>query len=308
MSIFDYINKYGDYSFEDKEFNEIDNVILSVLSYIDFDGVVFNNKNNKKCIEEVGNTYFKIHYKKEKNITGVRNAIDIFKNIYNKKRYSNLLLYNYIYIGDDSQQFSAISIDINDNITYISFEGTDHLISGWEEDFKMAYMFPVMAQKNAIRYINKYFTISNKKLILGGHSKGGNLALVAGMCCNFFVRKRIINIYSNDGPGLRKIELESNKYKKIEDKLIHIIPNYSIVGMLLRQGNNNRVIYSNKRSIFAHAVVSWEVNDDRFKDSELSDFSKILYAGVIGWLDKYSYEDRERFVKSLFEIYISAPR
>ena len=302
MSIFDYINKYGDYFFEDEEFNEVDNVILSVLSYIDFDGIVFNNK-KRISIREAGEIYFKIHYKKEKNITGVRNAIEIFKSIYTKKRYGNLLLYNYVYIGDDSQQFSAISIDINNNITYVSFEGTDQLLSGWEEDFKMSYMFPVEAQRNAIRYINKYFTFSKKKLILGGHSKGGNLALVAGMCCNFVVRNRIINIYSNDGPGLRKTELESVRYKKIENKLVHIIPNYSIVGLLLRHGDNNRVICSDKMGIYAHAVVSWIVDDNHFKDGNLSDMSKVLNDSVIVWLDKYNFSDRERFVKSLFDIF-----
>lgn len=301
MSIFDYISKYGDYSFLDKGFNEVDNVILSVLSYVDFDGIIINK--DKLSIKEAGETYFKIHYKKEKNITGVRNAIDIFKRIYNKKRYSNLLLYNYVYIGDDSQQFSALSIDIDDNTTYISFEGTDQLISGWEEDFKMSYMFPVEAQKQAVRYVNRYFTFSRKKIIIGGHSKGGNLAMVAGMCCNFIVRNKIINIYSNDGPGLRKRELESYKYNRIKHKFIHIIPNYSIVGLLLRHEDNNRVIYSNKKSIYAHSVISWEVNDNRFKDGDLSDMSRILDNSMIMWLDKYNFEDREVFVKSLFDIF-----
>ena len=302
MSIFEYIDNYGDYSFEKREFNEVDNVILSVLSYVDFNGIISNNS-VKKSIREAGEIFFKIHYKKEKNITGVKNAIEIFKTIYNTKRYGDLSLYNYVYIGDDSRQFSAISIDINNYITYISFEGTDQLISGWEEDFKMAYMFPVEAQKFAIRYIDKYFIFNRKKLILGGHSKGGNLALVAGMCCNFFVRNRIINIYSNDGPGLRLVELKSSKYKKIKNKFIHIIPNYSIVGLLLRHSNNYRVIVSNKKSIYAHSVVSWVVDDNKFKDSSLSDVSMVLDNSVALWLDKYDFEDRERFVKSLFDIF-----
>ena len=301
MGILDYINKYGDYSFDDREFNEVDNVILSVLSYIDFDGIVFNK--NKISIKKAGDNYFKIHSKKEKNITGVRNAIDIFKSIYNKKRYCDLLLYNYVYIGDDSRQFSVLSIDINSDTTYISFEGTDQLISGWEEDFKMSYIFPVEAQKQAIRYVNRYFTFSGKKIIIGGHSKGGNLAMVAGMCCNFIVRNKIISIYSNDGPGLRKIELDSNKYNRIKDKYIHIIPNYSIVGLLLRHGNDYRVISSNKKSIYAHSVLSWEVNDNKFKDSKLSDMSRVLDNSMSLWLDKYNYENREVFVKSLFDIF-----
>ena len=300
MSIFDYVDKYGDYSFKEKEFNEIDNVILSLLSYIDLNGIV---DRDKVKILDVGNKYFNFHYNKEYNIMGVRNAIDVFKVIYNKKRYQNLDMYNYSYIGDNNSQFSAVCIDLDDNTTYISFEGTDHLISGWEEDFKMSYIFPVECQKNAIRYVNKYFTFSKKKLILGGHSKGGNLALVTGMYSNYFVRKRIINIYSNDGPGLRDKEIISKRYRNIENKLIKIIPNYSIVGLLLRHSDNYKVISSNKKSILAHATVYWEVNDDKFKEEELSDFSKVIDEAMVKWLDKYNDSEKERFVKSLFDIF-----
>ena len=301
MGILDYINKYGDYSFDDREFNEVDNVILSVLSYIDFDGIVFNK--NKISIKRAGDSYFKIHSKKEKNITGVRNAIDIFKSIYNKKRYRDLLLYNYVYIGDDSRQFSALSIDINSDTTYISFEGTDQLISGWEEDFKMSYIFPVEAQKQAVRYVNRYFTFSRKKIIIGGHSKGGNLAMVAGMFANFWVKDRIVNIYNNDGPGFRKKEIEGKYFKSIENKIIHIIPNYCIIGLLLRHNDKYKVIKSTKKSIYAHDIATWVIDDNKLKESKLSSFSVFLDNGMIKWLDKYNDDERKNFVESLFMVF-----
>lgn len=39
-TISSYIRKYGHLSFKELEFNEVDNVILAVLSYLDFDGII----------------------------------------------------------------------------------------------------------------------------------------------------------------------------------------------------------------------------------------------------------------------------
>lgn len=306
MSIFEYIDEYGKYSFEERPFNEVDNVIFSVLSYLDLDGIVSRGHKNKRTLGEVSSVYFKIFSDKENNITSVRDAIEIFRAIGSKKRYKDILMYGYFYVGDENQQFSVICLDIYDNVTYVSFEGTDHLISGWEEDFCMAYQFPVLSQKRAINYVNKYFTFSNKRLILGGHSKGGNLALVASMYCNFLVRNKIIQIFNNDGPGLRKKQLESKNYSLIYDRLIHIIPNYTVVGLLLRHSNNYRVIKSNRRSILSHAVVTWEVDGDHFKGAKLSTFSKVLDEGMIKWLDNYDDNKRKKFVTSLFDIFRNA--
>lgn len=301
MSIFDYILKYGKYTFNEMNFNEVDNVIFASLSYLNLEGIVSKSAKNKISIGEIYKTLSKKKHTTE--ITAVRNAYELLKAISNKKRFKDICAYSYLYIGDDSQQFSALCFDINDDVVYVSFEGTDHLISGWEEDFKMGYEFPVLSQKHAIRYLNKNFTISSKKLIVGGHSKGGNLAMVGSMYCNFLVRNKIISIYSNDGPGLRKKQLESDNYKRIEDKLIKIIPNYSVVGLLLRHTDNYIVIKSTKRNLYAHAVVNWVVNENHFERSKLSDFSKIVDDGMIKWLDKYDDKQREDFVKCLFDIF-----
>ena len=79
-------------------------------------------------------------------------------------------MFNFSYNCNSNSQFSAVTFDLGDGLYFIGFEGTDELISGWEEDCEMSYKFPVEAHILAKKYINK-FTISNAKLILGGHSK-----------------------------------------------------------------------------------------------------------------------------------------
>lgn len=303
MNLFSYIDKYSYYTFDEVEFNELDNLIFSSLSYVSLDGYVSNNRFNKKTIKEVGNNFFHNYDDKEKHITAVRGGIKVLRYIKDTRRYGDLLLYNYSYVGDDKQQFSAITIEINKNLVYVSYEGTDQLISGWKEDFMMSYQFPILSQRRAIDYLNRHFLFNNKDIILGGHSKGGNLAIVAGMYANFWVKDRIVNIYNNDGPGLRKKEINSKYYKSIESKIIHIIPNYSIIGLLLRHTDNYIVVRSFKKSIYAHDLLTWVVRDKQLERRELSTFSKILDDGMIKWLDKYDDEARKRFVEALFMVF-----
>ena len=302
MNIFRYIDKYGNISFLEKEFNDVDNLIFSALIYIDLDKYVSNNNFNKRSIQDVGNDFLKNYNKKKKIVIATKIGIKVLRYIKDTKRYKDLLLYNYSYIGNDKEQFSAITIEINNSLIYVSFEGTDQLISGWKEDFMMSYQFPVLSQKMAIKYINK-FIFNRHKIIIGGHSKGGNLAVVAGMYANMFVKNKIIKVYNNDGPGLRDEQFNSNKYKNIEKKLVSIIPNYSVVGLLLKHSDKYIVVKSMKRGINAHNFTNWVISDDKLLITKLSNYSKIINKTVNKWLDKYSDSERELFVKELFLIF-----
>lgn len=302
MTLLQYIEKYGEFTFSEKEFNEVDNVIFSVLTYINFEEIISKNKKNKKKLNQAATEYFNKYTKKHSKykVCATRNAIKVLKAIKDKKRYKDLLLYNYRYIGSEDEQFSAITIKLYSNTIYISFEGTDELLSGWEEDAKMTYMFPVEAQKNAIKYLNEYSNTKDK-IIVGGHSKGGNLALVASMYCTSNIQDRILNVYNNDGPGLRLKQIDSVKYKKIHDKLIHLIPNYSIVGLMLTH-KKYTVIEGSKKNMLAHNPITWVVDDNSFKRVILSKFSTVLDKGITRWIDKYDDDIRKEFIKSIFDV------
>lgn len=302
MTILEYIHKYQNQIFDDVSFNEVDNVIFSALSYIDLDHIVSTHSHPKITIQEAGKAYFEKYSAKKKSMVAYKHAVEIFREIIHTKRYGSLLLYNYSYIGDYTKQFSAVTIEISKDLIYISYEGTDHLVSGWKEDFKMAYMFPVAAQHHAIRYLDR-FTMSKKRIILGGHSKGGNLALVAGMYANFLVRSKIVAIYNNDGPGLRKAQFNSTRYKNISSKLISIIPNYALVGLILRHTNNYKVVLSSRKGVLAHDLLSWQVDEVEFISAELSTFSKIMDKGMLEWVNKYDDFQRKVFTESLFNVF-----
>ncbi len=303
MNLNRYVDDYGCYTFQDVSFNEVDNAVMSAISYVNLDGIVSKNRFHKITIGEAGKIYFEKHSKKEKQVLAVREAVKLFNIIKDTERYKNLYLYNYAYESGDAEQFSAITIEISNKLVYVSFEGTDHLVSGWKENFMLSYQFPVLSQRRAIDYVNKHFLFRGNDIILGGHSKGGNLAMVAGMYANFWVRDKIIKIYNNDGPGLLLEQISSKYYKNVENKMIHIIPNYSMVGLLLRHEDNYVVVRSARKSIYAHDMFTWVVRGKEFEKCELSSFSKALDDKLIHWLNKYDRKTREEFVVSLFDVF-----
>ena len=302
MTLFEYVDKYGEKDFKEVEFNEVDNVILSLVSYIDFTDIVSKHK-DKITLKEAGEKFFNKYTKEElkENIFSIRSAIKLFRKITKYKRYNNLTLHNYEKIVTEKEQFGAICIDISDDLMYVSFEGTDESVIGWKEDFCLAYKFPLSSQDDAILYLEKTVGFKNTKVIVGGHSKGGNLALISSLYSSFWVKNKIIKIYNNDGPGVLKEQIESQAFLKLKEKYVHIVPQNSIVGILL-YNDNYEVIVSTGIGIFGHDALTWQVDDTIFAQDILANRSKEFRDVLIKWLEKYDEEERKKFVDELFMI------
>ncbi len=303
MNVFDYLRYYGNYSFDEKPFNEIDNVIFSELSYVDFKGIVSENNRHKIRFSEAAKSYIDSKGDIIKDdILPIRESLKLFIAARDTKRFRDILLYNYKYIVSNRCQFSCITFEINKRLVYVSFEGTDKVISGWIEDARLAYEYPVPAHNYAVNYLNKNFKHTYKRIIVGGHSKGGNLALASALGCKKSIYKKIINIYNNDGPGLKKEEVSSKRYNDLLKKYIHICPYNSIVGILLYHNMFYISVDSDKKPGLSHTVESWQIDYDKFKTRPVSKFSKVLDEGVNEWLDRYTNEEKKLFVDSLEKV------
>jgi hypothetical protein len=305
-NVISYIEKYGDTTFDKKSIGEVDYAILTVLSYLNFDGIIHTNKRIVTLNHAVKQFFDKYSESELKDHgAGLKDAYTICKKLIDKKRYMNLHLYNYIYETDDTIQFSAMFIDLDKDTIFISIEGTDDEIAGWKEDFQLSYRFPIPAQKRCAEYLNKKISLfSEKKYIISGHSKGGNLALVGSMYMPIVKQHKIKDIYSFDGPGLRNEEVKSFRFLGLKSKFHKIIPNYSVVGLLLNNTEEYKIVKSHKKGIYAHSIYYWSVDDDKFEETaELSNFSKRIDNTITTWLNKYDYETRREFVKDLFDIF-----
>ena len=95
MTVYEYIDNYGIYSFEEKELNEVDSIIFAMLSYADYTGI-FDEK-NKLTINEIGRIHIGIHKEKDKNIIAVREANKLIKYLKDVKRYKNCIQIEFFY-------------------------------------------------------------------------------------------------------------------------------------------------------------------------------------------------------------------
>jgi len=308
-NILTYIKNYGELSFEKLAFNELDNLIFSQLAYINFTNIVSPqiSKDNFITIKDATNKYHELYNTLNKPIGLIipDEVLPMLKLLSNSKRFGALKLYGYIQEIDKSEtkQFSSLAIEIKSNLYYIAFSGTDDTITGWKEDFNMQFMSFIPAQKAAKKYLDNYMKILKGKFILGGHSKGGNLAIYAATKCFQLKKKNIVNIYNNDGPGFNKQLLESFSYKKIENKIIHFVPESSVVGLLFNHTGKLNIVKSSQVGLFQHDAFSWKTMKTEFIECKnLSNESKLINESLKSWILQMTEKEQKEFINSLFDI------
>ena len=301
--IYTYLKFRGDLDLKNYPLNEVDALIFSELSYIQFENIV-------PTVEEKGNITLEEAAKKYIPKEG---KASIFYARYERlleamaecPRYAELQLSNYISVMnlEEKQQFSALHIHINPFLTFIAFRGTDETLVGWREDFDMSYMMPVPAQFSAVDYVNRTTKGLFQKYILGGHSKGGNLAIYSGVFCDPGVQSNIKAIYNFDGPGFHKKIVDNESYLKIKDRIYTFVPEASVVGMLMEHEEEYKVVKSYETTFMQHEGLSWSVAGTKFELVEnVDEFSNSVSITLKSWLEKADYEDRKVIVNALFDI------
>ena len=301
--IYTYMKFRGDLDLKNHPLNEVDALIFSELSYIQFENIV-------PTVGEKGNITLEEAAKKYVPKEGKES---IFYARYEKllsamaecPRYADLLLSNYVSIMDEEerQQFSAIHIQINPFLTFIAFRGTDETLVGWREDFDMSYKMPVPAQISAVDYVNQTTKGLFQKYYIGGHSKGGNLAIYSAVFCETGIQNNIKAVYSFDGPGFHKRITDNEAYVKIKERIHSFVPEASVVGMLMEHEEEYKVVKSYEFTFLQHEGLSWCVDGTKFETAEsLDEFSNNISVTLKSWLAKAEYEDRKVMVNALFDI------
>lgn len=308
QNIFDYLEWRGDLSFEVDGLNEIDNLVFSTLAYLEYGGIIAPNAGKGSI------TLSKIAEKSGKSIAGMsafytnpffRQIPNLLAKAAQSARYRDIELSSYVNKFDPemSKQFSAVVFSINKNLHFIAFRGTDDTLAGWEEDFQMSFKDEVQAQQNAVAYMEKVISSYDGDFYIGGHSKGGNLAVYAAAHASSRMRDRIIWVYNNDGPGFHNKIIKSEGYQKILRKVSTFIPKSSIVGMLLEHGEDYIVVSSSEIGILQHDTFSWQVKGTHFVYAKGLTKSSLNFNKTVRlWLDQLSLEQRAQFVDVIFDI------
>lgn len=302
--IVEYIKETSNTTLAEADFNEVDSLVLSQFSYLKFDGIVPGiGKERAVSVEEIAkHTLFENLFSDERYAKDNR---ALFSAMLQSERYRTMKLNFYVNMVDPAWeiQFSAITCLFQNGMIYVAYRGTDESLIGWKEDFNMGFLTPVPAQEKAVQYLNHVSEYFAGNFIVGGHSKGGNLAVYSAMKCRESVRNRIIKIYSHDGPGFRKEFLQSGEYDKISDRVCKLLPHSSVVGMLLQQQEHYEVIECRSVGLFQHNPFNWIVEKGHFRQVDNIDMgTRILDDGLNKWASSLDKEQLQEMVDALYQV------
>lgn len=302
-NINDYLLWRGDIPItEYTKLNEVDNMILARISYLRFDKIEFEDGERIETIS-----------KKMKNLSNeeflYNGDKELITYLGQSERFKNMVVTDYIKTEDkgSEKQFGAVTIHISNDEMYISYIGTDSTITGWKEDLNMAFMDNVPCQIEGRKYLEKIAKkFPNKKILIGGHSKGGNVAIYSAVTSNEEVKNKIKKVTNLDGPGFSKEIVSKYENNDIINKIVTYIPQDSIIGRFLNHNENIIICYSTEKGILQHDVYSWQVQ--RFEVIRLeknTETSENINKTVTDWLEATTVEQRKIFIDSLFELFYS---
>lgn len=306
-NMLDYLDWRGDLSFGADPFNAVDGLILTQLSYVPFEGVVSERFTERRTLADAFAAYRPDEVPEPlRNATFAENML-LFEKLAHSVRFGTAELSGYVRRTDPAidLQFAALTFFLGDGAAFAAFRGTDGTIVGWREDFDLGFMEQTPGQQQAVEYLDRNF--SDGPLRVGGHSKGGNLAIYASACCKPPVRERIETVYSFDGPGFRDEFTRSEAYLRLLPKIVSVIPQSSLIGQLMSSGAAHRIVRSDAVGVMQHQPYSWQVLGSRFEElEELSQSGAFLNKMLAGWLSELDDATRQNLVEAVFDV-LQAP-
>lgn len=357
-NIFDYLVWRGDLSFEQSRFNAVDGLILSLLSYIDFEGIVPEEFGQSAItIADASQAFFASGADQRmiaSRLYSVENYVKLFGKLAETERFKPLRLAGYVSSidSDEQKQFAAVTIlgpelisdqetgdqpveeksgnplrklfrtlfgkssaktpsiesskTLPESLIFVSYRGTDDTLVGWKEDFNMSFLFAVPSQLSAVDYLEKVAEHYSGQLLLGGHSKGGNLAAYAASFCQEAVQERIDQIFNFDGPGFESGTLSSSGYLNVLKRIHKYLPQFSIVGMMMGHDDPYAVVHSTQNGFNQHNAFSWEVTHDDFVCLDnVTEGSQFIDRTLTDWLKSLDDSQRKKFIDTFYEVLVA---
>ena len=299
----DYLAWRGDITFSQMPVNPVDALIFSTLSYIRFEDILPDNPMQQVALDEAAAGLFSLAA--PQNRVRGKKDLELLEAAAAAPRFAHLKMsfYRSILIPEEDTQFAAVTFFLEDGSAYIAFRGTDSTLVGWKEDFNMTFHTSIPAQRLALEYVQEFAAAYPIPIWMGGHSKGGNLAVYAAAKCGEVLQKRIVEVHNQDGPGFSEAMMSDPGYQRILPKLRSYVPQSSVIGMLLEHEEPYTIIKSNQIGLMQHDPYSWMVMGAGFLGVEnLTADSRFLDRTFKNWLSKMSNEERGAFFDTVFEL------
>ena len=302
-TVFDYIAWRGDLTFTQDPPNAVDALIFSTLSYIRYGGAVEEDPRQPVLLREAAEHFFTLE--DPENRIRVEKDLDLLQQAALSTRFgqTKLVRYQDVLIPEQETQFAAVTFLLDDGSAFLAFRGTDYSLVGWKEDFNMSFQQTVPSQRLAVQYVREVAAEYTLPLRLGGHSKGGNVAVFAAARSAPMLQQRIIEVYNHDGPGFTKYMMGDPGYLAMVSRIRTFIPESSVIGMLLEHEEPYIVVKSRTVSLLQHDPYTWEIMGKGFTTvEEISEDSRFLDAAIKAWFSDMTNQERSRLVDVMFTL------
>ncbi|MBQ8596813.1 MAG: DUF2974 domain-containing protein [Lachnospiraceae bacterium] len=304
-NIIDYIKEYGKYSFLELPLNEVDSLVLSQMVYMNYEPFVpgMQQRNSPVSIQSIYE-----HPDRERILDDYwfrESNMELFSAAAQSARFGTLKMNYYVNVInlESETQFSAMTFVLEDKNVYIAFRGTDATLVGWKEDLNLAFSKPLRSQQLAVEYMERVAAYIGGDFYMGGHSKGGNLAVYAAMNCSDIARNSLLQVYNHDGPGFRPEIRQMGKYEEVAGRIHKFVPRSSVVGMILEDHEDYELIESRSIGAFQHNVYSWKIKEDRFVRVESRTASKLFRDRTLNeWILSLTEEEAHSFIDTFYDV------
>lgn len=305
-NILDYLDWRGDLLLTERGFNEVDNLLLAELCYLDFGRIVPPEFDETIALPEAMARYDALRADETMGVL-VPDTIPLLgRKMAASARFAAMRLCGYVSRLDEQTQtqFSALTFLLPDETAYVAFRGTDDTLVGWKEDFNLAFLPVVPAQRMAVQYLCAAAQAHERRALrVGGHSKGGNLAVYSAVFSPQTVQNQLLRVYNNDGPGFRTSLLPLQEHQRVAKKIMTIIPESSVVGMLLEHEERYTVVRSTQSGLMQHDGFSWQVRGEQFEQLPgQSEGGRLIDETLHTFILSLSEQQRAAFTDALFDI------
>ena len=306
-TIWDYLRWRGDLLLTQDGFNEVDNLLLCIVSYIDFRRIARLRSFDPTYAMPIGDVCALLTEEDEQRGLSPEDYIPVMRAMAETARFRDVRMFAFedSYDEEKVMQFSAVSFLLPDDSVFVAYRGTDTTLVGWVEDFNMSFMTAVPAQLRAVDYaVEVAGRTPRRQLRIGGHSKGGNLAAYAAIYLPEKLQtRRLLAAYNNDGPGFNAEVLASDGFARVAEKIHTFIPQSSAVGMLLEHTEDYTIIDSSTVSLLQHEPLSWNVLGSRFIYlGQRSEAAKLGDDVIREWLAGLTLQERQEFVETVHQL------
>lgn len=294
-NIIDYVQEFGNTTFAQSPFNEVDALILSQLTYFQWENLEIDLSKKMISFKSLQQNILDL----VEHTTFFEENMKLYFAMVDSKRFENMNCgyFRYILNKEKDEQFSAITFECEEGFYDIAFRGTDSTLIGWKEDFNLSFSIHVTGQVSALKYV-EMMQQQNKKYRLMGHSKGGNLATYCG--CMLKNPTNLCHIYNFDGPGFLPGTMDSNRIYLIYSKYV---PEESIIGLIMQESDHYTIINARKKYFNQHNIYNWSIDGSSFeKADKLDPLAIYIQRSANRWLLHASIEKRQVFFDTIFEL------